>query len=418
MQGEIEEDLDLSGLPRLARQVALKQAKQRVIMRRKQALWAARGAAALAAASDMPGSPRQERPTTPDRGAVASDTPREHPGTTLNHLGSPPETRPDGAAAFDGPSATAAEEGVGVDQGGEEPQRVSAQLAELGEAAAEQPARAGIERRGGGAVEGPESTANGSHGQRDPGRGPQAKRRQPAKSAGKMRGVTVQGGPSRAKNRVPSKASTAAADDRASEHVRKGKASQRQALKTAAALESCQVPNHAPEEPASVEHPSAHEQDGMDGLEYDILGLPVIPKLGNGHGTTASALPDDLLHLSNADQSGFESDVSDDEENREVPATAAHEPPLNRVSIRSAQSIPDEHAVARSRGAENLGTSKANGSGPAAEEAWSGGLADDVGTERGPWKIGSKPGTDKAQGTACQVWYLGSNNVRVTWVWQ
>ena len=51
-----DDALDLSGLPAAARRVELKRARERAEMRRVQRVWAERGAAALAAAGDMPGT--------------------------------------------------------------------------------------------------------------------------------------------------------------------------------------------------------------------------------------------------------------------------------------------------------------------------------------------------------------------------
>ncbi|CAL8471007.1 g10549 [Coccomyxa elongata] len=408
LEGEIEEDLDLSGLPAAARRVALKQAKERVIMRRKQALWAARGAAALAAASDMPGSPRGERLTTPDHVAAGSDIARKLSGTgiqatvTFDHLGSPLEVSPAGAAAFDAPSAATAEDKVGGAANGEGPRRVPAQLAALGEAPAEEPARAGIERQGNGAAEGPESIAIGSHKQGFPGKRRQAKRREPKRGAEKEIGGVVLASPPTARNRVSRKASTAAGADRAPQPVRNGEAVGGQLRKAAAVEEDAEGPSHAPEESARVEHPSAHEQDGMEGLEYDILGLPVIPNLGKGHGTATTASPLNMLHVGNADQSAFESDVSDNEDVHEAPATPADEPPLDPVSMRPAQLLPEEDAVPSSRPADILGTSEGKGGEPVAEEAWSAGVAGEAGTERGLRKNDSKPASNQPQGKACQ----------------
>ena len=389
--------------------MALKQAKERVIMRRKQALWAARGAAALAAASDMPGSPRGERLTTPDHPAAGSDIARKHPGTgiqttvTFDHLGSPLEDPPAGAAAFDAPSAATAEDEVGGAPNGEGPQRVPEPFAALGEAPAEQPARAGIERQGNGAAEGPESIASGSHRQGFPGKRRQAKRREPRRGAEKDIGGTVLAAPSTARNRFSGKASTAAGADRAPQPVRNGEAIGGQSRKAAAVEEDAEGPSHAPEESARVEHPSAHEQDGMEGLEYDILGLPVIPNLGRGHGTAISASPLDLSHMGDAEQSAFESDVSDNEDAHKAPATPADEPPLDPVSMRSAQLLPEQDALPSSRLADVLGTREGKGGEPVAEEAWSAGVAGEAGIETGLRKDDSEPARDQPQGKACQV---------------
>ncbi len=371
--------LDLSFLGPRAKEVLRKEARERAAMRRKQELWAKRGAAALAAASDMPGGPAyaQAPADSPTHAPANSHPQRERPRTLVPSsrdvtgdvaageasvmLGgpapapadSPPQRkRPrteapssmDVAAAepFDllgahapgdsPPSrglsgmrdATAADEagpsaapGPGLANGAlgaavSAAEEAGGQLAAAGQPAvegapgAERAAQTGRKRRVSGAAE-----ANLD-----------SRRRQskPWRPAGDGRsGASAEAAPTTERETARSKESKAAG--LRPEVSLTGAESEQQGPTAAAAVTGDGRSASGLRWTDNVEGPSAHGDDDLEGLEYDMLGEPVIPDLGSGGGTVASP----------GDTGGFESDVSDD---GDFPAAASTGiPPEQRASV-------------------------------------------------------------------------------------
>lgn len=338
-----EDGVDLSGLPAAARRVELKKARERARMSAMQAVWKARGAAALAAAGDMPGSPRRAQPPV-------MGSPRDRPGTcgTPASPPGPPGSQQDAAAAdtMQPTRSDAQVQQAATRIGGENsacPNEVAARKGlvqrcraehrkeEAAVPMVEQPARAGRKRRVQWPETPPEEEDESSIREdfRVIPRRPRTTPRSPGKKRAIGRSVWAGDGvePSPTASQPAHSKGKKAVELKGMPRARRNeKEDQLQALGARKAGRDGRI---GAQRVAGSGEVSSEAGEGMEGLQYDMLGLPIIPSLDeggqdmeasvlNGSGAVMEGGADDRMHVS---------DVSDDEDVGAAPSAvpAAHD---------------------------------------------------------------------------------------------